>query len=140
MARISAAANAPLGADEGIHSIDDIQRHHDHGAASGGSLKLIKLGGVTRAYEASLLCDRLGMKVNWAGKVAESSIATAALLHVAAASPNMDWGLSISCQYLGADIVRNPIVVADGHTTLPAGPGLGVDVDQDALERYRRPH
>ena len=139
MAAIAAAASAPLGVDEGIHSIADIRRHHDRGAASGGSLKLIKFGGLTRAHEAARLCDELGMKVNWAGKVAESSIATAALLHIAAVSPNMDWGLSISSQYLAADIVKNPIVVSDGHTAPPAGPGLGVDVDEDALERYRRP-
>jgi hypothetical protein len=34
---------------EGIHSLDDIQRHHDRKAARGVSLKAIKLGGIRGA-------------------------------------------------------------------------------------------
>ena len=37
-----------IGADEGIHSLDDIARHHERKAARGVSLKAIKLGGVAR--------------------------------------------------------------------------------------------
>lgn len=139
MARIASSTDSPIGADEGIHSIGDIKRHHDRQAARGGSLKLIKLGGMTRAYEAAQLCDSLGMKVNLAGKIAESSIATAALLHLAAVVPGVDWGLSISSQYLAADIARNPVTVVDGNAMVPEGAGLGIDVDEEALERYRRP-
>ncbi|GIR68307.1 MAG: hypothetical protein CM15mP73_1280 [Hyphomicrobiales bacterium] len=36
----------PIGVDEGIHNIDDIKIHHDRKAANGGSLKMIKFGGV----------------------------------------------------------------------------------------------
>ena len=43
-ARVTIEECLALGADEGIHSIEDIQRHYDEGAAMGGSLKLIKLG------------------------------------------------------------------------------------------------
>lgn len=135
MARIARRAQAPLGADEGLHSLVDIRRHHELGAAKGGSLKMIKLGGVTRVYEAAQLCQALGMNINIAGKIAESSVATAAVLHLAAAAPSLDWGLSITNQYVAADIVRNPIPVRHGHVELPAGAGLGIDVDEQALAR-----
>ena len=35
MARVAAASRVPIGADEGIHSRDDIERHHERNAARG---------------------------------------------------------------------------------------------------------
>ncbi len=135
MVRVAERASVPIGADEGLHSIADINHHHDTGAAAGGSLKMIKLGGVTRASAAAALCDAIGMKVNMAGKVAESSVSTAAVLHLSAAAPSLDWGLSVTQQYIAKDVVRNPIQVVDGHANLPEGAGLGVDVDEDVIQR-----
>src|SRR3984885_3057696 len=45
MARLAAATSIAIGADEGIHSRDDIERHHERGVR-GVSLKAIKLGGL----------------------------------------------------------------------------------------------
>src|ERR1700684_579232 len=64
MARVAAASRVPIGADEGIHSQDDIERHHAAKAAQGVSLKSIKLGGVRPVFEASQMCDRLGINLN----------------------------------------------------------------------------
>jgi muconate cycloisomerase len=138
MARVAAATATPLGADEGLHGIADIERHHQANAARGGSLKLIKFGGLERTSEAAGLSDALGMKVNLAGKIAESSVATAALLHLAGAVPAIDWGLSLSSQYLAADIAAEPIEIVDGHARLPTSPGLGIEVDEDAVKRFAR--
>jgi len=66
------------GADEGIHSLEDIRRHHERKAARGVSLKTIKLGGMRAVMEAGRLCDRLGLNVNVSTKTGESSIACAA--------------------------------------------------------------
>ena len=52
MARIAAATGVAIGADEGIHSRADIERHHERGAAAGVSLKAIKLGGMRAVFEA----------------------------------------------------------------------------------------
>src|SRR5204863_2169914 len=46
MAAVAMAGKIAIGADEGIHSLDDIRRHHERGAARGASLKCIKLGGM----------------------------------------------------------------------------------------------
>ena len=78
------------------------------------SLKLIKLGGITAAIEAGELCQRLGLSVNIAAKIAESSIASAAALHLACAVPKADWGVSLTHFYLAEDIVRRPLPLADG--------------------------
>jgi muconate cycloisomerase len=128
----------PIGADEGIHSIDDIQRHYDEGAAMGGSLKLIKLGSAAEVMNAGRLMQSLSMQVNLAGKTADTSIASAAISHLAVALPTLEWDASVTNQYLADDVVKNPIQVVDGHIVTPEGPGLGITVDEDKLAKYRR--
>ena len=139
MAAISAAAtDFAIGADESIHSMEDIRRHHEHKAARGVSLKTIKLGGMRNVMNASILCDQLGMSVNVSCKTGESSLAGAAGLHIAAALPQINWGLTLSHQGLSDDITANPIRIEQGHVTVSDRPGLGIDVDEDRVRRYRR--
>ena len=52
MASVAAATDIAIGADEGIHSLEDIKRHHEHKAARGVSLKAIKLGGIARGHRS----------------------------------------------------------------------------------------
>lgn len=137
MARVASSTRVAIGADEGLHGIETIERHHAMGAARGGSLKTIKFGGVGPAFRAGQLCSRLGLHVNLASKMAESGIATAALLHLAAALPSLDWGVSPTSQYLADDLVKEPIKVIEGHCTVPSGPGLGVEIDAAKIEQYR---
>jgi L-alanine-DL-glutamate epimerase-like enolase superfamily enzyme len=132
------AASIPISADEGLHSLEDIERHHELGAAAGGSLKLIKLGGAFQVMAAAGLMQRLGLHVNLAGKAADTSIGSAAIAHLALALPVLDWDCNITNQYLVDDVARNPVAVVDGHIVTPEGPGLGISVDEDKLARYRR--
>ena len=133
---LARGSKVPLGADEGIHSLADIEAHARAGAG-GVSLKLIKLGGLTNALAAAKLCRKLGLKVNVAAKIAESSIGTAAAVHLACAVPNIDWGVSLTNFYLAEDIVRRPLTLAGGAVSLPEAPGLGVEVDEAAVARLR---
>ena len=134
--KLTRATKVPIGIDEGIHSLADVETHARAGAG-GISLKLIKLGGITAALEAAKLCRRLGLSVNIAAKIAESSISSAAALHLACAVPKADWGVSLTHFYLAEDIVRRPLPLANGLVTLPSGNGLGVEVDEAAVDRFR---
>ena len=58
-------------------------------------------------------------------------------MHLACAVPNVDWGVSLTNLYLAEDIVRRPIALRDGFVALPDGPGLGVEVDEAAVARFR---
>ena len=134
--KLARGTKVPIGVDEGIHSLADIEAHARAGA-SGVSLKVIKLGGITAAIAAGKLCHRLGLSVNIAAKIAESSISSAAALHLACAVPKADWGVSLTHFYLAEDIVRRPLPLKNGLVALPDGPGLGVEVDEAAVERFR---
>jgi muconate cycloisomerase len=131
-----ARSRLPIGVDEGIHALADIKAHA-HAGARGVSLKLIKLGGLAAALDAARLCQRLRLKVNVAAKIAESSLASAAAIHLACAVPAIDWGVSLTHFYLAHDLVRQPLLLRDGHVALPDGPGLGVEIDEAAVERFR---
>jgi muconate cycloisomerase len=136
LSELTRVSPIPIGADEGIHSLADIAAQAQCGVR-GLSLKLIKLGGMSAALEAAGLCARFGLSLNIAAKIAESSIASAAAVHLACAAPSVDWGVSLTHFYLAADLVREPLPLRDGSVALPAGPGLGIDVDEAAVERMR---
>ena len=130
MRAIAEASRVPIGADEGIHGLSDIERHAAQQAAHGVSLKTIKLGGLSGVMEAGRICERSEMKVNLAGKVADSSIASAAIAHLATALPRIEWGVSVTNQYLSEDVTAAPLRVRRGHVAPAEAPGLGIEVDE----------
>jgi len=137
MALCAKASSVPIGADEGIHCLADIRHHKNASAASGGSIKTIKLGGLQATLEAGNLLNQLGMHVNLAGKVAETSIASAGIAHLAMALPQLDWATSVTNQYLQDDVAIEPVAIVDGSISAIDKPGLGIDVDETTLEQYK---
>ena len=66
-------------------------------------------------------------------------VALAAGLHVAAALDNLEvFEYQPTSTEIGGRIVRTPIAVRPDGFTLPTGPGLGVDVDADAVNRLAK--
>jgi muconate cycloisomerase len=133
---LARSTKTPIGMDESMQSLADIEAVKRAGA-KGVSLKLIKLGGFRAAFAASKLCKKLGLKINVAAKIAESSVGSAAAVHLACAVPNVDWSVSLTNMYLAEDIVKAPIAIRDGSVALPTGYGLGVEVDERAVARFR---
>jgi len=89
------------------------------------------------ATEAGRLCDALGLNVNVSAKTGESSIACAAAMHIAAALPQIAWGLTLTNEGLADDVTARPVRIARGHVELSDRPGLGIDVDEERVRRYR---
>jgi L-alanine-DL-glutamate epimerase-like enolase superfamily enzyme len=137
MAQFAAATSIAIGADEGIHSLDDIRRHHEMKAARGVSLKAIKLGGLRALVRAGRLCESLGMSVNISCKTGESSVACAAALHVACVIPTIAWALTLTHGGLREDITTQPLPTSPSHAECLDRPGLGVEVDEDRVRRHR---
>lgn len=126
----------PICGDECISHTGDILTLGQNQTIAGANLKIIKAGGVTPLLEAASLCARLGLSVTLAGKVAGTSISAAATLLTACASPVVDWGVNLTHVYLADDVVRDPILIKDGTVRMRQGPGLGIDVDEDAIDRF----
>ena len=65
--------------------------------------------------------------------MAETSIATSALLHIASVLPELSWGVSLTSLYLRDEYTNNPPIFKGGVAVVPNGHGLGVDVDEAFL-------
>jgi L-alanine-DL-glutamate epimerase-like enolase superfamily enzyme len=125
----------PVGLDESVLSVQDILRHAPEGIA-GVSLKTLKLGGLSGVVASGHVCEALNLQINIAGKIAETGIASAALLQLGGVLPNVSWGVSPSHLYLAQDIVRNPPQPQDGAYRISTLPGLGVEVDESLIHRF----
>jgi o-succinylbenzoate synthase len=126
----------PIGLDESLGDFADLARAHCIGAAQGGSFKLLKAGGMARLAASVQAACAAGMAVNLAGKVAETGIATAALLQVAAVCPAVPWGCSPANGYLVRDLVSPGLSVEGGEISIPTGPGLGIAVDEKRVREH----
>lgn len=132
--RLSESSPVGICADESAGSLEAVIGLV--GTSIGGvSLKLIKHGGITGVMRGAAICSIGGLEVNLAGKVIESSISAAANLHCAAAMDRLDYGCSPANQGVVLDVAEEAITSNRGVFEVPAGPGLGVEVDEGRLAR-----
>ncbi len=126
----------PISGDECIGGSEDILALGQAGILGGVNLKVIKTEGIAPLLDAATLCKQLGLSVTLAAKVACTSVGAAATLVAGCAAPVLDWGVSLTQVYLAEDVVRDPLRLENGRFVLRDAPGLGVDVDEDAIRRF----
>jgi len=137
MTALARVSPIPLNGDESIGSVASLLALHRSGAIQGANIKTIKMGGVSPTVHAMSVCAALGLRINLAGKVAESSIAAAAIVQLGCVAPNLDWGLNITNHYLAEDVTDTPLLIERGTVRRPSGPGLGVMVSEARVRRHR---
>lgn len=103
----------------------DACRYINTGAS--GSLRNFGLNAATAAGA--------GMPV-WHGSGHELGVLDAAYLHNCAAAPNCTLPSDILSHQRVHSLLAVPIRFENGHAVVPRGPGLGVELDLDALERF----
>lgn len=92
-------------------------------------------GGATRTLNEGRLAAAAD-KVFWLQHVGTGITATWCL-HLAAVLTHARWP-AVNCHQLFTEpMVRPAIEVSNGMATVPEAPGLGVELDEDAIERYR---
>jgi glucarate dehydratase len=63
-------------------------------------------------------------------------ISLAAMTHIAAATPNLTYACDTHSPWQREDVVQpGALVWSEGSLGVPTGPGLGVELDRDALAR-----
>jgi muconate cycloisomerase len=138
MAEITAAIDTPIVADESVFSMRNAIDVVSQRAADMASIKLMKCGGPTRARKVAAIFEAAGMAC-YAGAMWESGIGIAASLHVTASAPNIRYGSDyyIPNFLLLDDLIVESLPIKDGRIFVPSGPGLGIEVDWAAIDRYR---
>lgn len=94
------------------------------------------LGTLTDFSQWARLAQEAGFPV-WRGTGMDLGVRDASSLHAAAAA-----GCRMPSDIIGHmlredDLIAEPLAFADGALIVPTGPGLGVELDREALERYR---
>jgi muconate cycloisomerase len=132
--------SVPVMADESCYTVQDAIAIVRASAADILSVYIGK-GGLGPARKIAAVAEGAGLTCT-VGSNLELGIASAAMAHLAAASPGIS-PEEYPCDILGPlayehDFLANPIEYRDGAVRVPSGPGLGVELDETALKLYRR--
>lgn len=93
-------------------------------------------GGLVRWVKNAAIADAAGIPV-WHGSGVDCGILEASYVHAACVARNCVLpGDQFSTLIREDDLIVDPIRIEDGHAIVPTGPGLGVELDMDAIERY----
>ncbi|WP_425838666.1 o-succinylbenzoate synthase [Microbacterium sp. PA5] len=133
-ATLAARLRTPVCLDESIVSAKAATDALALRAASVINIKAGRVGGYLEAVRVHDLCRDAGVPV-WCGGMLETGIGRAANAALAALPGfTLTGDVSASDRFYRRDIVTEPIVLEDGHVRVPTGPGIGVEIDADALD------
>ena len=93
-------------------------------------------GGLRQAWKASVICEKfqIGVAVHSSG---ELGIQLATMLHLGATVPNLSFAADAHYHHITDDIIKGgKMKYHNGCLQVPTGPGLGVELDRDKLEKY----
>lgn len=137
-----AATGVPLMADEACGSIQDAAAIVEAEAADVLCIKLYKHGGITPARKIAAIAEAANLKINCGGLAVLSQLEAAASAHFYA-SRSAEHVMPAGEFIFGLGVIGpDPLVpdtdfrVKDGHVRPPSGPGLGVTIDERALEAH----
>lgn len=137
-AAVAATTSIPIAADESVESRLDAERALALGACSLASVKLSKVGGPEEAIAiAEVLPSYLSSALD--GPVGIAAAAQVAqTLRENAPHSGLDLAHGLATQRLFADTVASiECELRDGMLHLPPGPGLGIEIDERALDLHR---
>ncbi|MEL6569108.1 MAG: enolase C-terminal domain-like protein [Pseudomonadota bacterium] len=136
MAEIRNKIGIPLMADESVETIRDAMVVIELRAADIIKLKISKCGGLGPSRRIADLCQAADIPVTVGNGFNSSLLATAELQLACSMSAIEPAGEFIGPDKLEDDIVDVPMTIQDGDAILPNGPGIGVTINTEKLEKY----
>lgn len=135
LAEVRAGTHIPISAGESAYTRFDFASLVERRAVDVLQPDLAVCGGLTEARRIDALAAAHGLELSphmWAGP-----LAFAAGLHLAAASPVsrlIEFPLGDTPMF--DHLATEPFSIADGEVAIPDGPGLGVEIRREALDRF----
>jgi len=126
----------PIAVDEAVHNLESVFLVLDSEIADILVIKPQLAGGLRIGRQMIQAASERGVSSVITSTI-EAGIGLAAELHLAAASPavTLECGLA-TLPLLADDLLTEELLVRDGFLAVPTGPGLGVELDQQALNQY----
>jgi muconate/chloromuconate cycloisomerase len=136
MARVCAALDVPILADESLFGLEDALKLVRMSAADLFNIKLMKVGGLYRARQVAAVGEAAGIRC-LVGSMGESGPGRAADVHFGAATINLTYPSAFGRHRRVASIITEVIEAHNGYAEVPHKPGLGMEIDQEVLQKYR---
>jgi L-alanine-DL-glutamate epimerase-like enolase superfamily enzyme len=135
LAAVRSVSGVAIVADESVDDLEGAQRAIALGAVDAVNLKLTKVGGIAAAIEIAAAVPA------YLSSALDSAIGIAAAAHAAQALPARQFAAGLAHGLATSGLFTDN--VADTHhlngpsLALDDRPGLGIEVDEDAIERLR---
>lgn len=141
MALVRASVETPICADEACYGPTDALRIVRAGAADVLNVKIGKAGGLQQAMKVAAIAEAAGLRCVL-GTAFGTGLEIAAKLHLATALPTVVDAVEFTELALHGPLVRGrwasafSLPLADGALPVPTGPGLGVEIDLEAVRAH----
>jgi muconate cycloisomerase len=140
MSELRRISPAPLMADENVWTLVEAYQAAAHQAVDIISVYPGKNGGIMNAKKIAHVAHSADMGCH-IGSNLELGIASAAMLHLAASTPEIE-SHKYPADILGpcyheTDLLAEPLQIGPKFAVVPDKPGLGVELDDQLLKRYR---
>ena len=138
MAKVGQALSMPLATNMCTTSFDDLA-----GSVRWGSEDIILVdhhywGGLRASVELGRICSTFGRGLSMHSN-SHVGISLAAMTHLAAAVPNLTYAVDTHYPWQSDEvIVGGRLKIEGGSLAIPDGPGLGVELDREALARLHQ--
>ncbi len=142
--RLRARASLPIAAGEALYTVHDFKRLVECGGVDVLQPDLSLCGGFWQGRKIAELAHVSHLRLSphvWGG-----AVGLAAALHYIASLPVFPHADNIPkpvlLEYdlgdnpLRTELLRSPITIEDGSIAVPEGPGLGIEIDEEAVARY----
>lgn len=134
---LSSKSNVPICADHPIFSPEDAFRMLACRGAQIIKVKMSKVGGLNNARKIIDVAEAAGVQVI-VGRGATDNMTMMAEVHLIAASKNaLTVGEMTGSVRLTAHEVKNPVQAVNGKVTISPLPGLGLELDEENIRKYK---
>lgn len=137
LADLAGRLETPIALDESVYTIHDARSAIDAGAADVVNVKVPKCGGIYRAQKIAEMCEENNIPCFLGGCI-ETTPGTAAQAQLYASTPNILSAAEMegpAC-YVD-DVAMEPIKIKNGMIEVPERAGLGIEINETKIERYR---
>ncbi|MCI0547367.1 MAG: mandelate racemase/muconate lactonizing enzyme family protein [Candidatus Rokubacteria bacterium] len=136
LARVAAATETPIALGENESTVFGFREIVTRGAADILQPSITKVGGVTEMRRIATLAHLANLPI--APHAFYFGPGLAATLHVAATlgGASLATPVEMPTGVLVTPFLAEPIVARDGTVELPRGPGLGVEINEEAIRRH----
>lgn len=138
LARLTRTSSIAIMADEVLVGPETALEAATARAADVFSIKIEQAGGLFAAAKVVAIAETAGIGI-YGGTMLEGPIGTIAAAQLMAGVKDLHWGTEFfGPLLLTEEILQEPLNYSDFELKLPTGPGLGIDLNEAAVARFRR--